>query len=187
MNIPNVFAGDSFHIDANLENNRHFPKGSNWYAIPLNNLNLSNSSVVCPSNDCKTTVIDGLLTLDKNGSKMVVVSGDFRLVDNKTNGHFGPEKQNLIEKMDFSFVCGFSDIQEDTAKGTVKYICSPTSRHIGLDIVRSYNLTHYPYNFAATFELPSKHLVVNATEDHEPRLRIVHQTFIDKDGKIQAK
>ncbi len=39
------------------------------------------------------------------------VLGDFKLVDDNSNGHLTPKKQNLIEQMSFDFPCHFSDIQ----------------------------------------------------------------------------
>ena len=42
---------------------------------------------------------------------------DFRLQDNKTNGHFTPKKQALVEQMSLSLSCDVQDIQEDMKNG----------------------------------------------------------------------
>jgi len=114
--------------------------------------------------------------------------GDFALVDDNSNGHFSPKKQNLVEQMSIDFGCSFSDIQEDTKNKITKYICSPSDRD-NLDITRNFNSTHYPYRITASFELPSRHLVLNATEEHElPRFAYGgHAVFKDQEGKIVVK
>jgi hypothetical protein len=53
-----------------------------------------------------------------------------------------------------------------------------------------FNDTTYPYTFTATFELPSRHLVLNATEAHEKPYLLFsggHLVFRNEDGNIQVK
>ena len=94
------------------------------------------------------------------GDRCMTLGGDLQLVDDKSNGHFGPKKQKLIESMNMDFGCRFQDIHEDAVKKTTKYICSDPQDG---SINRNFNDTKYPYTFTATFEL----LVINATEAHE--------------------
>lgn len=88
--------------------------------------------------------------------------GSYRLQDDISNGHFTPKKQELVENMDIMFVCSFNDIQEDLKNGITKYICSDKLAARGL--TRVFNHTSYPYTFSASFELPSRHFVLNAEE-----------------------
>jgi hypothetical protein len=124
---------------------------------------------------------------DDNDNSMSLY-GDFNLVDEQSNGHFSPKKQNLVEKMDISFGCDYTDIQEDPVKKTTKYICSEQQNIYPL-IGRSFNDTVYPYRFTATFELPSRHLVINATEAHEEIFHVSpgHLVFRNESGKIEVK
>jgi hypothetical protein len=119
-----------------------------WFAFPENHpLDLSNSSIVCPSNQCKI-ISDEMVFV--TGDDSMILKGDFNLVDEQSNGHFVPKKQKLVEKMYIEFGCDYQDIQEDLAKNITKYICSEpqnTYPHIG----RSFNDTLYPYRFTATF------------------------------------
>jgi hypothetical protein len=77
-------------------------------------------------------------------------------------------------------------LEEDSAKKTTKYICSDPQDG---SIRRTFNDTTYPYTFTATFELPSRHLVLNATEAHEQTLFVTpgHVVFKDGDGKIEVR
>ena len=178
---------DTFNIDVILSKAPSF-LNTDKYKFPDNyQLDLSNSSIVCPSNDCKTKIKLLTLGLDEESSTMVSV-GDFNLVDDISNGHLSPKKQKLIEQMSIDFGCSFSDIQEDTKNNTTKYICSQPHRN-DLGITRNFNSTHYPYRFAASFELPSRHLVLNANEEHEfPRFGYGgHAVFRNETGKIEVK
>ena len=153
---------DTFNIDVVLSKRSTFLPYP-VYKFPDNyQLDLSNSSIVCPSNDCKTEIKLITITLDENSSTLVGL-GDFSLVDDISNGHLTPKKQKLVEQIFIDFGCKLSDIQEDTKKKTANYICSaPNSQD--LKITRKFNSTYYPYTFNASFELPSRHLVLNATE-----------------------
>ena len=90
--------------------------------------------------------------------------------------------------MSIDFGCSLSDIQEDTKNKITKYICSRSDRD-NLDITRNFNSTHYPYRITASFELPSRHLVINATEAHEnPYFAYSgHLIFRNEDGKIEVE
>ena len=118
------------------------------------------------------------------------LAGGFNLVDDQSNGQFGPKKQKLIEQMHFEFTCNYQDIQEDLAKKTTKYICSEPQDGT---IRRNFNDTTYSYIFTATFELTSRHLAINATEVHELPWIIrfgsssEHTVFRNADGKIEVK
>jgi hypothetical protein len=165
--LPSVFAGNTFNIDVNLSKGKPSPiktsseDNSVWYELVDNNqLDISNSSIVCPSNQCKMTgYADRMIFI--SGDDYMALAGNFNLVDDQSNGHFNPKKQKLIEQMDFEFNCRYQDIQENSAKKTTKYICSDPQDG---SIRRTFNDTMYPYRFTATFELPSRHLVINATE-----------------------
>ena len=187
---------DSINIDLNLSKGIQSPikfendsDDSVWYELPDKgnyHFDVSNSSIVCPSTQCKiTSYADKMLFItDDTG---MALAGGFNLVDYKSNGHLTPKKQKLIEQMNFDFICTYQDIQEDLAKKTTKYICSDPQDG---SIRRNFNDTTYPYTFTATFELPSRHLVLNATEAHEnPYLLFSggHLVFRNEDGKIVVK
>lgn len=188
-------SGDTFNIDVNLSKGKPSPiitsseDHSVWYELVDNNqLDVSNSSVVCPSNECKMTSYAARMIFISSDDYMAL-AGKFNLVDDNSNGQFNPKKQKLIEQMDFDFTCNYQDIQEDAAKKTTKYVCSEPQDG---SIRRTYYDTTYPYKFTATFELPSRHLVINATEAHESPYIIVfgsngHTVFRNEDGKIEVK
>jgi hypothetical protein len=171
MNIPNVFAGDSFNLDVNISEQYtpllQMAESDIWHKLPDNTnytLNISNSSIVCPSNQCKGIPRTMTFAVTPDFYQSMNLIAFFKLVDDKSNGHFTPKKQALVEGMTMNFYCKFQDIQEDIVKNTTKYICSePASGYI----TRTFNNTIYHYTFTATFETPSGHLVLNATEKHE--------------------
>jgi hypothetical protein len=183
--------GDVINVDTKLWRYDTLFKPSeneSYSAFPVNRLlDLSSSSIVCPSNQCKMTEDEMIFKTDDNDGSMSLY-GDFNLIDDKSNGHFGPKKQNLVEKIYIAFGCDYQDIQEDTPKKTTKYICSE-SKNTYAYIKRYFNDTLYPYRFTATFELPSRHLVLNATEAHEQTFFVTpgHVVFKDDDGKIEVK
>lgn len=168
INIPNVFAGDSFNVDVNLSKGEPSPiktsseDNSVWYELIDNNqLDVSNSSLVCPSNECKMTgYADRMIFISSDN--YMALAGKFNLEDDKSNGQYTPKKKDLVEQMNFDFTCNYQDIQENLTKKTTKYICSEPQDG---SITRLFNDTRYPYTFTATFELPSRHLVINATEE----------------------
>jgi len=62
--VPSAFAGDAFNVDMNLPKSKPSPiiesgnetTSSDWYDFPDNyQLDVSNSSIVCPPNECKIT------------------------------------------------------------------------------------------------------------------------------------
>ena len=182
-------SGDAFSIDVKLKsipNAFILDKSENWYKFPNNNhLDLSNSSIVCPSNQCKSEITpDNTMLLVSD--RVMTLGGDLQLVDDKSNGHLTPKKQKLIEQMNLNFFCKYQDIQEDIAKKTTKYICSEPQDG---SIRRNFNDTTHPYTFTATFELPSRHLVLNATEAHQNPYFLFsgHLVFRNEDGKIEVK
>jgi len=168
ISVPSVFAGNTFNVDVKLSKGSSSPiktsseDHSVWYELIDNNqLGVSNSSLVCPSNDCKMTAYADRMIFISSDNYMSL-AGKFNLEDDKSNGHFTPKKKNLVEQMDFEFTCNYQDIQENLTKKTTKYICSdPQDGYIR----RLFNDTTYPYTFTASFELPSRHLLINATED----------------------
>lgn len=185
-------AKDSFNIDVNLSKGKPSPiktsseDRSVWYELVDNNqLDVSNSSIVCPSNECKmTSYADRMIFI--SGDDYMALAGNFNLVDDKSNGHLTPKKQKLIEQMNFDFQCKFQDIKEDTAKKTSKYICSDPQEG---SIRRNFNDTTYPYKFTATFELPSRHLILNATEEHENPYLLYsgNLVFRNENGETEVK
>jgi hypothetical protein len=66
-----------------------------------------------------------------------------------------------VEDVDLFFMCTFDDIQENLKNGTTKYPCSD---QYATGVTRTFNHTAYPYIFSASFELPSRHFVLNAEE-----------------------
>jgi len=113
---------ESFNIDVKLLK----PKSVYWYYwfdFPEDyQLNLSNSTLVCPSSNCKSIIKGEISTprliLDQDSNFMHVL-GDFKLADDISNGHSSANKQELVEQMSFEFSCYFSDIQsEDSHKQT---------------------------------------------------------------------
>lgn len=186
------FAKDSFNVDVFLSKGKPSPivtsedDHSVWYELVDNNqLDISNSSIVCPSNQCKMMAYaDRMIFI--GADDYMALAGGFNLVDVESNGHFNAKKQKLVEQMNFDFACHYQDIQEDSVKNTTNYICSDPDNG---SIRRNFNDTTYPYKFTATFELPSRHLVMNATEAHEnPYFAYSgHLVFKNEYGKIQAK
>jgi len=162
---------DTFKIDTILSKNPISYADAGTYKFTKGSqLELSNSDIVCPSNNCKTTLKDEgfiqspILSVSEESGRTLIAFGDFSLIDDKSNGQLSPKKQKLVQEMSINFGCTYNDIQEDTKNNTTKYICSKPDI---LDIVRKFNSTHYKYRYTATFELPSRHLVLNATEVHD--------------------
>jgi polyhydroxyalkanoate synthesis regulator phasin len=189
--LSGIPGGDTINVDTKLWRYDTLSKPAEYEsfsAFPVNRLlDVSSSSIVCPSNQCKITEDEMIFKTDDNDGSMQLY-GDFNIVDDKSNGNFGPKKQNLIEKMSISFGCHYQDIQEDPVKKTTKYICSEPNNNYAF-MTRSFNNTLYPYTFTATFELPSRHLVLNATEAHDDPFLFSsgHVVFKDEDGKIVVK
>ena len=160
--LPSAFSKDTFNIDAKLLEYELF--GDLAGKFPENyELDLSNSSIVCPSNDCKAVIKDFSVIVNEDSSSLTA-TGEFNIVDDGSNGHLTPKKRNLVEQSLFRYTCGLSDIQEDIVKKTTKYICAEPQVD---DILRNFNNTHYPYTVTSSFELPSRHLVINAIELHQ--------------------
>ena len=159
-----VMGSESFHIDTTLKEGLkigskvryHFPAPTD------NTINLSNSKAVCPSKNCVVkfnSPYDLSLSFDKNSSYMSL-DGYFRLQDNQTNGHFSPEIQHLVENMRIWFGCGVNDVIE--VHGRTKYTC--IAEDTGATLARVFNSSISNYNYSTSFELPSMHFVLNATE-----------------------
>ena len=135
---------DTFLIDTQLSVNNY-------------SIELGNESRICPSNDCKIIVANWFF--DREGSlkstHLLYINVDFRLHDNKTNGHLTPKKQELVEQMSLEVFCPIQDIEENGT--TTKYICHDSSI---ASFFNGFNHTSYNYNANMTFELPSRHLIV---------------------------
>lgn len=183
---------DTFNVDVYLSEGTPSPiktsedDDSEWHELVNNNqLDISNSSIVCPSNHCKMKSYADKMIFIRSDDYMAL-AGKFDLVDDQSNGQFNPKKQELIEQMDFDFRCNYQDIQEDSAKKTTKYICSDPQDG---SIRRMFNDTTYPYTFTATFELPSRHFILNATETHDnPYLMFSgNLVFRNQDDQIVTK
>jgi hypothetical protein len=161
----NAYAG-TIRIEGILEEP---DKISGTYDFPKDGIfEISNNSKICPSNQCKlipnskvTSTPSGMfLAFSEEGNSMTL-AGYYRLQDDITNGHFTPKKQKLVEGVDFFFICLFDDIQENK-NGTTKYLCSDEYTTNGA--TRTFNHTSYPYVYSASFELPSRHFVLNAED-----------------------
>jgi hypothetical protein len=131
--LPIVFAivtvNDTFDIDLILSKGKpspiQFAGGSDdsvWYELPDNanyQFDVSDSSIVCPSNQCKiTSYADKMLFITMDNG--MALAGKFNLVDDKSNGPLTPKKQKLIEQMYFDFKCNYQDIQEGYPRGSCK-------------------------------------------------------------------
>ena len=176
LNQGSVFGlgspNDTFKIDTVLSKNPISYADAGTYKFTKGSqLELSNSDIVCPSNNCKTTLKDEgftsspILSVSEESGRTLIAFGDFSLIDDKSNGQLSPKKQKLVEEMSINFGCTYNDIQEDTKNKTTKYICSEPDNILSL--TRKFNSTTYNYIYTASFELPSRHLVLNATEDHD--------------------
>jgi hypothetical protein len=66
-----------------------------WYELVDNNqLDVSNSSIVCPSNQCKmTSYADRMIFISSDD--YMSLAGKFNLVDDKSNGQFNPKKEKV--------------------------------------------------------------------------------------------
>ena len=145
---------------------------SKTYGFPKDGVfEISNNSKICPSNQCElipntrvvTSTPTGMFLAFSEDGNAMTLAGYYRLQDDITNGHFTPKKQKLVEDVSFLFLCTFDDIQEDLENGTTKYLCS--DQHAIFGATRTFNHTTYPYTFSASFELPSRHYVLNAEEN----------------------
>jgi hypothetical protein len=145
------------------------------YYLPKNGIFAEiNKSNICPSGQCKfIPEMDPMSDMNHIQlhftEEYMAFSGNFRLQDDITNGHFTPKKQKLVEQMGFTFQCTYDDIQEDLKNGTTKYICSGKNdtfagTMLGGQAIRHFNNTWYPYTYSASFELPSRHFVLNAED-----------------------
>jgi hypothetical protein len=93
-------SGDTFKIDVNLSKGRPSPIITSsedhavWYELADNNqLDVSNSSVVCPSNECKmTSYADRMIFISSDD--YMALAGKFNLVDDNSNGQFNPKNKN---------------------------------------------------------------------------------------------
>lgn len=135
------------------------------YGLPegfISDFNFSNRSKICPSNHCKPFNLPLGITF-LNTDTTLNLGGQIRLQDNVSNGHFIPKKQALVENIGVSAWCQINDIKEDLKKGTSKYICNPNVGYLFFS--RSFNNSQYDYDLQnMTFELPSKHLIIEAQE-----------------------
>ncbi len=127
----------------------------------ISNFSFVNGSKICPSNQCKviTNNINPIELFLSNTSMMI--SGSFRLQDNTSNGHFTPKMQVLVDVNMFSS-CHLNDVKENLLKRKTLYNCGDKS---SLLFTRTFNHTTYSYDpVVMTFELPSKHLIIQAEE-----------------------
>lgn len=141
----------SFKIDAILENSTVI----NFYDLPEKYvIDLSNTKV-CPWDHClvkSNNYVDRfILNFDKI-NKFMSLSGSFRLHNDQTNTPFTPS-----EIIGASFFCNFDNVIEKN--GSAKYVCSDDKG----GLTRTFNNTSYRYNFSSSFEIPSKHYILNAT------------------------
>ena len=113
---------ESFNIDVKLLKHKSV-YWYYWFDFPEDyQLNLSNWTLVCPSSACKSImkgeILSPRLILDQYPNFMHLL-GDFKLVDDISNGHLSANKQELVEHVSFEFSCDFSDIRsEDSYKQT---------------------------------------------------------------------
>ncbi len=124
--------------------------------------NFTKGNSICPSDDCKVILdssTDSMLFQLDNNSNMMVLVIKIRLQDDSSNHQFTPKKQILVENVDIGATCFINDIQE--GKGNTRYVCNSGS----VNLNRVFNHTSYDYNLDnMTFDLPSRHLVIQAQE-----------------------
>jgi signal peptidase I len=148
-----------------------FP-GDNRYYFPKDGIFEINKGKICPSGQCKVIPENesSMNQLElRLSEKYMAFSGNYRLQDDITNGHFTPKKQKLVEEMGITFQCNFDDIQEDLKNNITKYICTGKNDIfagglLGGNAIRNFNSTFYPFTSSASFELPSRHFVLNAED-----------------------
>jgi hypothetical protein len=154
----NALKIEGFTIDADLKKSK-FVDGV--YDIPSSTvINLSDEKQLCPSGQCQVILGDniggtGLDLLEEQNFMNFWL--DARLKDDITHADLTPKKQKLVEEISGMFACSFNDIIEENGK--TKYICNDHSGGITI----KHNSTSFPYTFSASFELPSRHLSLNAS------------------------
>jgi hypothetical protein len=168
----NVSAQSKLRLDAILpeeisagdpsSDNSHFYTSPPAWKLKAN---ITGAGKICPSNYCK--MVDDEST---NGLSLATQPtsmrfwGDFRLMDNVSNSKLTPMKKALVENIVIESSCDIIDIQEDQNSNTTKYICGKSTDYIPL--IRKLNDTNYTFrNMSLIFELPSRHLVVEAIEE----------------------
>ncbi len=151
INIPNVFAEDTFKIDSILTHDF-----DTYYNFPKQTpLILSGNHEMCLSNDCKMIYdkpVDdygfGGVTSNVESNKMIL-NGFFKLTGSGYKGILG-----------LTFQCESIDTKT-TDVGTTKYVCNGSNGNI--TPVDEQNCCAYYYDFTALFELPLRHFMLNAT------------------------
>jgi len=151
INVPNVVGEDTLKIDTILDHDfdthYNFPKQTQ--------LDLTGNHDMCPSNDCKMIYDKSVeefigtgITLNAEPNKMTV-NGWFKLK--------GAEDKWIIGLL---FKCEPIDIEKNAKLGTTKYVCNGGS---GSFLPEDESLGAYNYDFSASFELPSRHFILNGT------------------------
>ncbi len=148
---------DTVLSDTSIENHYQTPMGV------ISNSSFGVGSKICPSNDCKMVIEEPIgITLELQLPDTMLISNHFRLQDNASNGHFDSKKKALVENVDIFSLCSINDAKEDPVTKTTKYHCGAENSIL---FTREFNHTAYNYKPAViTFELPSKHLVIQALE-----------------------
>jgi hypothetical protein len=151
INVPNAFAEDTLKIDTILDHDF-----DTYYNFPKQTpLILTGNHDMCPSNDCKMiydkSVDDygfGGVTLNVEPNKMTM-NGFFKLTGSGYKGILG-----------LTFQCESIDTKT-TDVGTTKHVCNGSNGDI--TPVNEESCCAYYFDFTASFELPSRHFMLNAT------------------------
>jgi len=149
--FPKVLAEDTLKIDTILTHDF-----DTYYEFPKQTqLILSGNHDMCPSNDCKMIYdkyveefIGSGLILNVEPNKMTL-NGYFKLAGGEYKGIMG-----------LLFKCEPIDTGTNAELGTTKYVCYEGS---GSFLPEDELLGSYNYDFTASFELPSRHFMFNAT------------------------
>ena len=166
----NVFGASKFRLEGTLIDDPLMTT-DNYYILKSANISLTKGSKLCPSDSCVITIAPlkdlsfSLSPLETQVEKLQV-SGDIRISDNVSNSKFTPLKKALVENVHLGTICTMRDIQEDQATNRTKYICGTNPDLLAL--TRVFNDTNQLYHdVTMSFELPSKHITLEATEGYQ--------------------
>jgi len=156
INIPIAFGQED--VEDTLKIDTILKQGvETYYVFPKQTpLTLTGEQEMCPSNNCKMIFDKSIEDFGSDGISLSLVP------ENNTMNVFGYLKlKGGADKgvLDIGFECDISNIEKNAKLGTTKYVCSDASGwFIPEDIDKQYN-----YDYSASFELPSRHFILNGT------------------------
>lgn len=171
--IPtNVYSQSKLKIDLMLPKASELPptpgESSSHFFVNTpkwsGNFSLTGAGKICPSGNCKGIIDNSATGLLLSVEPTNIRFWGVRLLDNDSNSKFSPMKRALVENIRVESTCNLIDIKEDQSANSTTYICGKDSDDILL--VRNINDTNYFFvDYKMSLELPSRHLLVNATEE----------------------